>query len=215
MNLKRFSSKIIVVASVLIGLYPLIYYIIDMRNQGLLQSKPRELIDNNIWYALFYVHITFGGAALLIGWSQFNIAFRNRSVKTHRLIGKIYLVSVLLSSLAGLFVAFFATGGLITAIGFGSLAVLWFVSALKAYTSIRKKDFIAHEYWAIRNYALTFAAVMLRIYLPLLIMMFHGDFLPAYRIVAWLCWIPNLLVAELIIYNKSKISTIPMDVRQR
>ena len=81
MNLKRFSSKIIVVTSILIGLYPLIYYIVDMRNQGLLQSKPRELIDNNIWYALFYVHITFGGAALLIGWSQFNTAFRNRSVR--------------------------------------------------------------------------------------------------------------------------------------
>ena len=109
MNVKRFSWKIIVVTSILIGLYPLIYYIIDMQNQGLLQSKPRELLDNKIWYTLFYVHITFGGAALLIGWSQFSTAIRIRSLKTHRLVGKIYIVSVLLSSSAGLFVAFFAT----------------------------------------------------------------------------------------------------------
>ena len=206
MNLRRISWKIIAISSILIGLYPLIYYIVDMQNQGLLQTKPRELINNNIWYTLFYVHITFGGVALLIGWSQFNSTFRTRSVKTHRLVGKIYLLSVLLSSVAGLFIAFFASGGLITAMGFGSLAVIWFISGIKAYTSVMKKDFIQHEYWAIRNYALTFAAVMLRIYLPLLIMMFHGDFFPAYRIVSWLSWIPNLIVAELIIHSKSKMS---------
>jgi hypothetical protein len=205
MNLQRFSWKLIVISSILIGLYPLIYYVLDMHNQGLLQSKPRELFNNSIWYTLFYVHITFGGVALLIGWSQFNTAFRSRSVKTHRLIGKSYIISVLLSSSAGLFIAFFASGGLITMLGFGSLAVLWLVSAVKAYTTVRKRDFVQHEYWVIRNYALTFAAVMLRIYLPLLIMMFHGDFFPAYRIVSWLSWLPNLIVAELIISKKSKM----------
>ena len=45
-------------------------------------------------------------------------------------------------------------------------------------------------------FALIFAAVMLRIELPLLIIWFQGDFTPAYRIVAWLCWVPNLLWAD-------------------
>lgn len=30
--------------------------------------------------------------------------------------------------------------------------------------------------------------------MPLLIVAF-GEFLPAYRVVAWLCWVPNLVFA--------------------
>jgi hypothetical protein len=44
------------------------------------------------------------------------------------------------------------------------------------------------------SYSLIFAAVTLRIELPLLIIAF-GDFTPAYRVVAWLSWVPNLLWA--------------------
>jgi len=47
----------------------------------------------------------------------------------------------------------------------------------------------------IRSYALLFAAVTLRIELPLLIMAF-GEFTPAYQVVSWLCWVPNALWAE-------------------
>jgi hypothetical protein len=44
------------------------------------------------------------------------------------------------------------------------------------------------------SYAMCFAAVTLRIWLPLLLLIF-GDFETSYRIVAWLCWLPNLLFA--------------------
>jgi hypothetical protein len=47
----------------------------------------------------------------------------------------------------------------------------------------------------LRSYALIFAAVTLRIELPLLIMAL-GEFTPAYQVVAWLSWVPNLLWAE-------------------
>ena len=49
-----------------------------------------------------------------------------------------------------------------------------------------------------RNYALTFAGVMLRVWSPLSVGM-GADFTTAYVIIAWACWIPNLLVAEWII----------------
>jgi hypothetical protein len=48
----------------------------------------------------------------------------------------------------------------------------------------------------LRSYALIFAAVTLRIWLPLLIMAYGGQFLPAYRWVAWISWVPNALFAE-------------------
>jgi hypothetical protein len=48
----------------------------------------------------------------------------------------------------------------------------------------------------IRSYSLMFAAPTLRLWLPLLIIAYQGEFRPAYLWVAWVCWVPNLLVAE-------------------
>ena len=49
-----------------------------------------------------------------------------------------------------------------------------------------------------RSFALTYAAVMLRIYLP--ISMIAGfAFDQVYPAIAWLCWLPNLVVAQLLI----------------
>jgi hypothetical protein len=57
----------------------------------------------------------------------------------------------------------------------------------------------------IRSFALTFAAVTLRIYLPLAIIQNQGEFpLDAYRAIAWLAWVPNLIVAELVIATLRK-----------
>ena len=47
----------------------------------------------------------------------------------------------------------------------------------------------------VRNYALTLAAVALRNELPLMLVA-RVQFSDAYVIVSWLCWVPNLLVAE-------------------
>ena len=47
----------------------------------------------------------------------------------------------------------------------------------------------------IYSYAACFAAVTLRIWLHLLTALF-GGFITAYTIVAWLSWVPNLIVAN-------------------
>jgi len=57
-------------------------------------------------------------------------------------------------------------------------------------------DAIRHRRWMIRSYALTAAAITLRIYLPL-VFVFHWPFSTAYPAIAWLCWIPNALAVEL------------------
>ena len=48
------------------------------------------------------------------------------------------------------------------------------------------------------SFALTFAAVMLRIYIPVALVTGIG-FEAAYPAIAWLCWVPNLLVAQLLV----------------
>jgi hypothetical protein len=46
----------------------------------------------------------------------------------------------------------------------------------------------------LRSFSLTFAAVTLRIYLSLSGLM-GWQFASAYAVIAWLCWVPNLLIA--------------------
>ncbi len=178
----------------LIGLYPLIYAFID-RRFGLLSTKSEALLADTVWNPAFYTHISLGGLALLTGWIQFNKQFRDNKPKTHRNIGRIYLVSVLLSGISGIYIALFATGGFISSFGFICLGIIWLFSSGNAYRLILKKDLLQHRIWMGHSYAACFAAVTLRIWLPLLIAM-TGEFDSAYRIVAWLCWIPNMLYSS-------------------
>jgi len=202
--MKKFGWVTFVFFALVIGCYPLAYLFFDMK-QGLLSSKPQEVLDNTFWVIEFHQHILFGGVALLTGWSQFSKTWRAKYVPVHRLIGKIYLVAVLLSGTAGLYISFFATGGMISSLGFGSLAAAWLFTSAQAYRSIRKKEINQHEQWMIRSYALTFAAVMLRIYLPSF-QIAGIDFIAAYQIIAWLCWVPNLFMAEWIVRTRKSTS---------
>ncbi len=188
------------VMAIMIGLYPVMYFFVD-KNFGLLSTKSNDLLNSIAWNAGFYIHIISGGLALLIGWLQFNDKLRTRNAKLHRIIGKVYIISVLLSSVASFCIAFYATGGIIASLGFISLALIWFFTTVDAYLSIRNGKVHRHQKMMIYSYAACFAAVTLRIWLPLLNAYF-GDFATAYRIVAWLCWVPNILVAYIIINRK-------------
>ncbi len=183
--------------AITIGLYPLGYVISDALSQnGLLSQKPDVIVGDQIWVIQFYLHIMLGGLALLTGWSQFLKKFRSKNLNTHRFLGKIYIVAVLISGIAGLYIAVYAEGGLVAKIGFAGLALSWLFTTTRAYLTIRKGNINSHKRWMIRSYALTFAAVTLRIWLPMFQYGFGMDFISAYMIIAWLCWVPNLLWAE-------------------
>ena len=184
---------VFVTLAICIGLYPLFYLFVD-REFGLLASKSESLLSNIIWNISFYGHITFGGIALLIGWMQFSKKMRSNDLKRHRLIGKVYVLSVLVSGFCGVYIGFYATGGLVSSLGFILLGAFWLYTTIKAYKAGCNGDIELHQGFMIYSYALCFAAVTLRIWLPLLTIGF-GDFVPAYRVVAWLCWVPNVVFA--------------------
>ncbi len=183
-----------------IGLYPLMY-LTTSSEFGLLASKRDEVLSSKVWNVAFYGHITFGGLALLTGWSQFSKKLRSRNLNLHRNLGKVYVVTALIGGACGVYLGFFATGGIIPALGFICLGIIWLYTTLKAYMAIRKKDLSLHQGMMIYSYAACFAAVTLRIWMPILILI-TGQFLVAYKIVAWLCWVPNIIVAHLWVRKK-------------
>ncbi|MGS2760997.1 DUF2306 domain-containing protein [Sinomicrobium sp. M5D2P9] len=206
--MKKAVWIILGILSVLIGLYPALYFMND-NHFGLLGSKAEELLSSGLYNLGFYGHIAFGGLALLVGWLQFGAKWRQRNIGLHRKIGKVYVLSVLISGLCGFFIGFYATGGIIPASGFISLSVVWLTTTVLGFDAARKRQIDRHGKFMIYSYACCFAAVTLRVWLPLLEILL-GNFVDAYRIVAWLAWVPNLIVAYFMVKSKS---TVKNDLR--
>lgn len=163
----------------------------------------------------FYAHIVAGGIALVLGPLQFWHGLRERRPRVHRWTGRTYLGAVGVAGVAGLVIAPVNDAGLVGLFGFGSLAVLWLTTGCLGYRAIRRGDVASHRAWMMRNFALTYAAVALRIWLPLLLLVqlpfagagggeldFDAVFANAYAAVPFLCWLPNLVVAEWLIARR-------------
>ncbi|RIV35812.1 DUF2306 domain-containing protein [Flagellimonas lutimaris] len=191
---------VFVLLAIGIGLYPLIY-LFATEDFGLLMNKSEDLLSSTVWNLAFFGHISFGGLALLIGWSQFIKKLRAKRLNLHRNLGKVYVIAALISGLCGVYLGFFATGGIVSSLGFISLGVIWLFTTLRAYIAVKNKDLSLHQGMMIYSYAACFAAVTLRIWLPFLTIVF-GEFLIAYKIVAWLCWVPNMIFAQIWVKKK-------------
>lgn len=191
---------LMIVLACLIALYAMLY--LSGARTGFLQIKSDALWQSVWWRTAFYTHISGGAIALGIGGFQFVRRWRDRNLRRHRRAGVAYFMAVLCSGLAGLYLAVFATGGPVAQTGFALLALVWLTTGYIAYAAARRRDIEQHEKWVMRNYAATFAAVMLRLWMPFLIALIGLPFEDAYRIVAWLCWVPNLIVAEMLIQRR-------------
>jgi len=151
------------------------------------------------------LHIFASVLALGLGPFQFWTRLRTSRPTLHRWLGRVYLgIGVLIGGLAGLAMAVHAFGGPVARLGFGALALAWLFTGLCAYRAIRAGDVARHRRWMVRNFALTFAAVTLRLWLPAS-MVAGIEFEAAYRVVAWLCWVPNLVLAEWL-FNRRHIT---------
>src|SRR5579864_919785 len=153
------------------------------------------------------LHIAGGMGALLAGPWQFSQKLRARALNFHRWLGRFYLLEVALGSIAGFAMATVSAEGLPTHVGFGTLAVMWFFTGLQAYRMVKAGNIVAHRQWMIRNFALTLAAVTLRNWMPLMLFALHWPFRPTYITVSWLCWVPNLLIAEWLVHRTRLVQT--------
>ena len=144
-----------------------------------------------------YAHTLGGAIASLIGPFQFLASMRTRYPRVHVWLGRIYLTCVAGSALGGLYLSPDSEARNTLGIGFIALALAWLYTGAKAYLTIRARDVQAHRRWMIRNYALTYAAVTLRLEMPVLIAAFGVAPVMALNIQAWMCWVPNLIIVEM------------------
>ncbi len=163
---------------------------------GLEAVPPPVIAGNVLQNPWLMVHVAGAATALLLGPVQFSSGLRTRFPPLHRWIGRTYAVSCLIGGASGFLLALGASTGPISTLGFGSLAMAWIFTTVLAWRRAMQRRFTDHRAWIIRSFALTLAAVTLRLYLPLSSLLpIHFD--DAYRAISFLCWVPNLLIAEL------------------
>ncbi|NOU96744.1 DUF2306 domain-containing protein [Paenibacillus sp. LMG 31456] len=206
---KTAIRTLVIVLALAISAYAIIQYgFFAPQKAGLISIKLRNPdFHLDPWIYALYTHIVTAVLALVIG--PFQLFLKPRGTKPlsrHRLLGIVYVGAVTISGLVNLYLSMYATGGWISGLGFLLLDILWVGATWISVFKILEKNTQAHKEWMLRSYALTFAAVTLRIWLPLLIVIYHGSFVQAYQVVAWLCWIPNLLFIEAMIRLRSKRS---------
>ena len=159
-------------------------------------AAPEPVASNAFRLPWLVIHAVSAATALFVGPWQFVRKIRVHRPRLHRWTGRLYVATCLIGGSTGLVLALGVSTGPISATGFGMLAIVWAYSTAAAWRFAIRRDFAAHRRWMIRSFALTLAAVTLRVYLLI------APALPvapddAYRAISFLSWVPNLLLAEL------------------
>jgi hypothetical protein len=165
-----------------------------------LQTK-QNVYHIGYWRISFYIHVFTSCLVLVAGFTQFNPWLLRRRPRIHRWMGWAYLVTVVgISGPAAFMMAWHANGGLPARTSFTLLAFLWVVfTGYAGWMAIRRK-FAAHGAFMVRSYALTLSAITLRVYTYISVYLpLYASPKDIYITTAWLSWVPNLIIAELLI----------------
>lgn len=149
------------------------------------------------WFLI--AHITAGGGSLLLGIIQFWKKLRAYSAKLHRVIGFLYLLAVLASSLCAVVLAFTTSYEVNLPYAF-SLQVwvsVWISATALAYFFAIRKKFKLHREWMIRSYIVTMAFVVSGLILKMPFVQKLGSFEEISPSLFWLGWAVPLYLYEI------------------
>lgn len=171
-------------------------------NVSFLMIKQTEVVERPEYLWFFYSHVYTSIFVLLTGFLA--ILRRNFGLNNfHRNAGKIYIfLLLLLAAPSGIYMGIFANGGFLSKLSFVILGCLWWFSTFKAYQLARQKKFKEHKKWMWRSFAFTLSAITLRMWKVFIVYLFHPNPMDVYQIIAWLGWIPNILLIEYLILKK-------------
>jgi hypothetical protein len=166
--------------------------------------KLKQLaVASGYYLPAFYSHIFGSSIILIVGFFQFSKRIYTNP-RLHRTLGHIYLWGIVFFAAPGAFVmTFFINRGTGVFISFILQNVLWLLFTVLAYRAIIKRNVSRHIGMMYRSYSLAFAAVTLRLYIWILSVAGIGvHFADNYLIIAFLSWIPNLLLVEILIHKR-------------
>lgn len=164
-----------------------------------------DVIDLKHYQWAFFLHVYTSIFVLVLGVFQFLPKLRKSIPVVHRLVGKVYIVLILfVAGPSGLIMGYYANGGWVAQSSFLLLSILWVYFTYLGFNAAKNKNWSKHQKWMIFSYALTLSAISLRLFKWLIANTLELPPMDMYRIVAWLSWTVNMLVAYLIINHKKQ-----------
>jgi hypothetical protein len=119
-----------------------------------------------LWLGALYVHVPSALLSLPACLVLLSNRVRARVPRFHRWLGRVTGALILLAVVpSGLYLAFFATGGLISTLGFWLTGVIAFVAMVKSIASARRRDMKAHRRFSTHVAAQLSVAVFSRLML--------------------------------------------------
>ncbi|RKJ63511.1 DUF2306 domain-containing protein [Butyricicoccus sp. 1XD8-22] len=177
-------------------------FIVDPQFEKFISRKDQILTDHNLWISMIRIHILLAIIALITGPLGVIKAIRDKSRNFHRWNGRIYVLSIVLNFIPGVYVSFFATGGFLSIIGFLILNTLWLTTAVLGFWYIKRQKVMLHYQWITRSFFLSFANITIYIIVTLLHHLMNFPYGDSYTIAVWLSWSLNLLVSEFMIRRR-------------
>ncbi|MCM3389217.1 DUF2306 domain-containing protein [Ureibacillus chungkukjangi] len=177
-------------------------YIVDPSFEKFISRKDQILTDERLWIWMIRIHILLAIISLITGPLGIIKALRDKSRSFHRCNGRLYVLSILLNFIPGVYVSFFATGGWTSVVGFLILNTLWLGTTLLGFYYIKRKKVILHSQWITRSFFLSFANMTIYVIVVIAHNLMNFAYENSYTIAVWLSWPLNLLVAELMIRKK-------------
>lgn len=176
-----------------------------IRSDAAFLQIKQQYIGIRHWELAFWIHVFTSMLPLLAGLTQFAPWVLARWPKVHRLMGRVYAFTVcFVTGPASLVMAFYANGGITSRIAFVTLALLWLYTTAMGWRKVLQRDFGGHREWMIRSYALTLSAITLRAWKYAIVFAFEPRPMDVYRLVAWLGFVPNILLVEWWIRRRRK-----------
>ena len=157
--------------------------------------------NETLWPVFVRIHIVLAVVTLIAGPLGFVKRFRVRRAGLHRTPHSATVPeggAVTLNVLVALYLAFYATGGWIGTTGFLLLNAVWLYTTMMAYRTIRRKQVEEHRRWMVRSYSVTLANLTLNVMLTIMNTGVGLEYVTAYLIALWTCWLINMGVAEVL-----------------
>lgn len=141
----------------------------------------------------FYAHIIASPIVFFIGFYQ----LVNKKNSVHRFLGRLYVVLVVLfAAPGGLYMAQYAIGGIWSEVNFSIMAILWIIFTVLAAIKARQHNFKQHRTFMYRSFILTNSAILIRVFAYFNNAFDILDTVNGYVLIAWLSWLPWLLIYE-------------------
>lgn len=175
-----------------------------------------EVHGDPVRYWLLVGHIAFGAVATVTGLAQFWPSLRRKHPWLHRWTGRAYFFAgIFPAMILAVPVSLFSESGVSNVAALDMMLVLWAVTGVAGLRATRSRRYADHRRWMIRNYAVTSAILMSRLWggaMAVVVLaqadspVYNGNMVAMIHDIAssgaWLALTVNLLAAEVYIQRR-------------